>query len=101
MNLNGKVPLRYSIGTVQHVQVSIWDMHLLNDPNVNNNCQDDIMFDNCLYNALEYHMIHGTKTGCTVPWTRNHSRICSDPEDVKKAFDISWRRGTNQVYQHS
>ena len=104
LNLNGKVPLRHSIGTVQHVQVSTWDMHLLNDPNVNNNCQDDMFvddtFDNCLYNALEYHMVHSTKTGCTVPWTRNNSRICSDPEDVVKAFDISWRRGTNQVCQH-
>ena len=98
LNLNGKVPLSFSLGGVQHAQISTWDMQLLNDEYVDNNCQDDdTLFDDCLYNALESRMVSATKTRCTVPWTRNNSRICSNPNDVKKAFRISWFRGTNQV----
>ena len=42
-------------------------------------------------------MRRNTRTGCTVPWTRDNSNICTDKDDVDKAFDISWTRGTNQM----
>ena len=98
LNLNGKMPLRYSTGTRHEVQVSTWDMQLLHNAYVQRKCQnDDITFDDCLYNALEYHMRANTLTNCTVPWTRNNSQICSNPSDIETAFSISWSRGTNQA----
>ena len=42
-------------------------------------------------------MRSSTTQNCTVPWTKNNSMICTDPEDIEKAFSISWDRGTNQV----
>merc|ERR1712012_988496 len=42
-------------------------------------------------------MMSQTKENCTVPWTRNNSKICTNSEDIEKAFSISWNRGTNQM----
>ena len=42
-------------------------------------------------------MLKETKDNCTVPWTKHNSRICQDPADVEKSFNISWYMGTNQV----
>ena len=97
LNSNGRLGLRYEVGTLQEVQVSAWDIKMLKDDYVNKKCENDLSFDDCLYNALENQMIEATEGNCTVPWTRNNSRICSDQSDVDKAFNISWSRGTNQV----
>ena len=98
LNGNGRMPFRFKRGTRQEAQVSTWDMQLINNQYVKNDCEaDEKPFDDCLYKALEYHMVKNTKANCTVPWTRDNSRICSDPNDIEEAFNESWKRGTNQV----
>ena len=98
LNGNGRMPFRFKRGTKQEAQISTLDMQLLHNQYVQNDCEsDEKSFDDCLYKALEYHMVKNTKANCTVPWTRDNSRICSDPHDIEIAFNESWKRGVNQV----
>ena len=76
------------------VQISVWDMEMLwPQQSPRNDCAPD-PFDDCLYEALEREMRRNTRTGCTVPWTRNNSKICTDQEDMRTAFDIDGERWT-------
>ena len=97
LNVNGRMSNRLKLNTKVLVQVSAWDMAMREDE-PDNQCESDkLTFDDCLYTSLEREMRTNTKGNCTVPWTRDNSRICTDKEDIKTAFNISWTRGTNQV----
>ena len=97
LNVNGRMSNRLNLNTKVRVQVSAWDMYMREDEPENQCESDTLTFDDCLYTTLEREMRTNTKGNCTVPWTRDNSRICTDKEDIKTAFNISWTRGTNQV----
>ena len=95
LDMNGRMGKRLKTGITNEVQVSAWSAAMRPEKEENNCKEHD--FDDCLYNALEREMTSQTKENCTVPWTRNNSKICTNSEDIEKAFSISWNRGTNQV----
>ena len=95
LNSNGRMGHKVMVGETTLMQVSVWDIKVQDTER--NNCSPDTDFDSCLYASLEEDMRLQTKDKCTVPWTRNNSRICSASDDVETAFATSWNRGTNQV----
>ena len=96
LDMNGRLGKRVIMGAENEAQVSAWSMEVLEERE-QHNCTNAISFDDCLYQTLEKEMRSSTTQNCTVPWTKNNSMICTDPEDIEKAFSISWDRGTNQV----
>ena len=96
LNSNGRMAHKLNQNYQDQIEVAAWDMKMLNNPG--NDCAPDTWsFDDCLYEAVEREMRRSTRTGCTVPWTRNNSKICTDQEDIRTAFDIDGKRWTNQV----
>ena len=95
LDISGRMGHKVNVGERTAMQISVWDINVQDKEK--NNCSADPDFDSCLYGILEKEMALKTKDNCTVPWTRNNSRICSETEDTKSAFYISWNRGTNQV----
>ena len=97
LNSNGRMAHKLNQNYKDQIEVAAWDMEMLNNPS--NDCAPDTWsFDDCLYETLEREMRGNTGTGCTVPWTKNNSKICTTKDDIETAFDISWNRGTNQVH---
>ena len=96
LDVSARMRHKLRLKTKVSAQVSAWDREMINNPR--NDCASESwLFDDCLYSALEREMTLNTRTGCTVPWTRNNSKICTEDDDKMTAFDISWNRGTNQV----
>ena len=61
-------------------------------------CSKEVIYDNCIYNALITKMKEKTENenGCTVPWVVNSSKICKKPKNLNTTFWIAWNRVTNQ-----
>ena len=53
-------------------------------------------YDQCMYDKLAKIMKKETEEQCTVPWTLDNEKICSNTNDTHTAFWIAWNRITNQ-----
>ena len=55
------------------------------------------LFDNCMDKALVDTMRKVTEDNCTIPIVMDNSKICTKPEDIKKAFFIARTRMLNEA----
>ena len=93
-------------------QITVTDITILernvekdeDDPNFkegSKTCSEEI-YDDCIYEMLGRVMRESTEDNCTVPYIREYatngtnSSICTEPDDIKTAFQIAWDRVTNQ-----
>jgi hypothetical protein len=56
---------------------------------------EDKDYDNCMYTKLRDLNIEAVN--CTVPWLKDKSNICIEPEKRLKAFEIYQKNRRNQV----
>ena len=55
-------------------------------------CSNDINYDKCIYQAKEKMMRKATKKNCTVPFTQDNSKVCSENNDMNTALRIANRK---------
>ena len=62
------------------------------DEGVDGDMEDS--FDGCMYSKLRRIMLD--ELNCTVPWMPDQTRICTEPEDRKRAFELYQKNRRNQ-----
>ena len=55
-------------------------------------CSNNINYDNCVYQTKEDMMRKATKQNCTVPFTQDNSKVCSESNDMEAALLIANRK---------
>ena len=55
-------------------------------------CSNDINYDQCVYQTKEDMMRKATKQNCTVPFTQDNSKVCSESNDMEAALLIANRK---------
>ena len=55
-------------------------------------CSNDINYDKCVYHKKEDMMRKATKQNCTVPFTQDNSKVCSENNDMNTALLIANRK---------
>ena len=55
-------------------------------------CSNDINYDKCVYQTKEDIMRKATKQNCTVPFTQDNSKVCSDNNDMNTVLLIANRK---------
>ena len=90
MDLSGRMGYKLYKGEIMQSQITVTDITILerdvkedkNDPNYKKGqktCSKEL-YDDCIYNMLARTMREDTKDNCTVPYIRDDSNICTNPQ---------------------
>ena len=90
LDLSGRMGYKLYKGEIMQSQITVTDITILerdvkedkNDPNFKKGqktCSNEL-YDDCIYNMLARTMREDTKDNCTVPYIRDDSNICTNPQ---------------------
>ena len=90
LDLSGRMGYKLYKGEIMQSQITVTDITILerdvkedkNDPNYKKGqktCSKEL-YDDCIYNMLARTMREDTKDNCTVPYIRDDSNICTNPQ---------------------
>ena len=90
LDLSGRMGYKLYKGEIMQSQITVTDITILerdvkkdeNDPNYKKGqktCSNEL-YDDCIYNMLARTMREDTKDNCTVPYIRDDSNICTNPQ---------------------